>query len=166
MRIVVDIETAGLDAQKFLMACLWIEGRKKPEFYKTKNKLWKRIKDLGRAESKRNKILSVYSHYAQYDTAGYIDLNEEGLKFISNYPFIWTWSEGNKEMIKFLDSMGIFSFSLKKLGEMIGLPKKEMPKELINENTIMNEELYEKIMTNDRDWETILNLVVEYQTTN
>jgi hypothetical protein len=150
MIVSVDIETQGLDATKYITGGLKKEGNKKTEIYRNKNDLWNRVLDLGYAEAKRGKVLNVYSHNAQYDTAGYVNLKDKHLVFFSNRPFIWAYrlsseecdklgiphEEGKgKEIIKFLDTWAIFRMSLKKLGDLISLPKFDTPQELMDEQT-------------------------------
>lgn len=146
--IAIDIETKGLDATKYLTGGLLKEGCKKAEIYRKKEELWNRVLELGINEGKRGKVLNVYSHNAQYDTAGYVDLNDKHLVFFSNRPFIWAYRLSSeecdklgikhkagkgKEIIKFLDTWAIFKMSLKQLGDMIGLPKIDTPQELLDE---------------------------------
>lgn len=199
MIIAIDIETKGLDATKYITGCLVKEGKQKPEIYRQPKQLWNRVIELGIKEAKRNKLLNVYSHNAQYDTAGYVDIKDKHLKFFSNNPFIWSYSLSNKEMkqlgieiptqtitftnnidldkwkqknkqriiteehrignktiikyenhskeiIKFLCTKSLYrGMTLKEVGALIGLPKQETPLELLNENTLITDELLAKI---------------------
>ena len=153
MIIAIDIETRGLDATKYITGGLLKENNKKCEIYRNKKDLWNKVLELGFKEAKRGKVLNVYSHNAQYDTAGYVDLNDKHLVFFCNRPFIWAYrlsseecdkynikhEEGKgKEIIKFLDTWAIFRMSLKQLGNMIGLPKIDTPEELLKEQTSTN----------------------------
>ena len=74
MIIAVDIETRGLDARKFLMACLIKDSGKKKFFY-DKSDLWEYIIELGKKEMRRGKALTVYSHNAQFDFYGYANIS-------------------------------------------------------------------------------------------
>jgi len=144
--IAIDIESAGLDATKFIMGCLMKQGCKKPEFFYSKEALWKRVLALGKAESKRGKVLNVYSHNAQYDFYAYADLKDKHLKFYSDRPFIVAYQDDFKrESIMFLDTMSIFRMSLKRLGDMIGLEKMEMPNELMQDSVDVTDELKKKM---------------------
>lgn len=147
----IDIETQGLDATKYITGCLLIHrGKKlqKPEIYRTKQALWNRVLELNLAEAKRGKTLTIYSHNASFDTAGYVNLQDRHLVFFSNKPFIWAYrmksEECDKEKIphtqgkgrettKFLDTMALYGMSLADVGKLIGLEKAETPKELYDE---------------------------------
>ena len=129
MIIAIDIETAGLDARKFVVACLMKENGKTKVFYK-KEDLWNYIIDLGMKEKKRKKVLTIYSHNAQYDFYGYANVKDRNLKWYSHRPFIVSYMNGDKEIIKFLDTLSIYKMPLQKIGEIIGLKKMEMPMEL------------------------------------
>lgn len=128
---IVDIETKGLNAREFLCASLIKESGKKKIFY-DKDELWRYILEGGRKEFKRKRVLNIYSHNAQYDFYGYADLNDSHIRFFSFNPLIASYRENGKDIIKFLDSYGIFKFSLKTLGEIIGLEKLELPEEFTN----------------------------------
>ena len=147
MIIGLDIETQGLDATKFILGTVWLENRKKGKVFYNKSELYKYVIDLGIKEAKRGKMLNVYSHNASYDTAGYVDLFDKHLIFFSNRPFIWAYrlsvdeclelnikneQKQPKEIIKFLDTVAIFKMPLKKLGQIINLPKLNTPPELMN----------------------------------
>lgn len=180
MIIAIDIETKGLDATQYVYGCLIKEKTKKPEFYKKKEDLWNRILEIAYKEAKRDKMTNVYSHNAQYDTAGYVDLEDKHLIFFSNRPFIWGYAltieeceekgikytktekeKGKKEIIKFLDTMSIFKGSLKSLGEMINLPKLEMPKYLeTGEFNITENKLKEIEPYLERDTEIVMKSIM------
>lgn len=157
----IDIETRGLNAQAYITGCLILENHKKAEHYTNSKELWQRVLQLGIQEARRNKVLTIYSHNAQYDTAGYIDLNDTHLKIYSNKPFIWSYqltkeelekqgipnknNNQHKEIIKFLDTYSIYKMPLKALGELIGTPKTDTPEELLEEHTYINQERLKKI---------------------
>lgn len=126
MFIAVDVETQGLDARKFLMGSLVKESGRKEVFYNKKD-LWNYIIELGKKERQRGKVLTVYSHNAQYDFYSYADLSDIHLKFYNFKPFICSYIEDEKEIIKFLDSMALFRMSLESLGNIIGFKKMDMP---------------------------------------
>jgi hypothetical protein len=167
MIVAVDIETRSLDATQYLTGCVLGSSWKKPEIYRNKNDLWERIKALGIQEGKRDKVLSVYSHNAQYDTAGYVDLTDKHLVLFSQKPFIWAYRltsdecdefgvkhlpNKGKEIIKFLDTWAIFHMPLKDLGLLINLPKQETPASLFETSKEMTEEdlkLVETYMVRD-----------------
>ena len=131
MIIAVDIETKGLDARNFILGCLIDEDGNKRVFYNKKD-LWSYIINLGKKMGERKKVLSVYSHNASYDFYGYADLSDRNIKFYNHNPFIAVYIDKGKEIIKFLDSIGIYKMSLRAVGEIIGIPKMEMPLELVN----------------------------------
>lgn len=143
MIIAIDIETAGLDARKFIMASIVREDGCKKIFY-DKKELWDYVLKLGYAEYKRKRKLTVYSHNAQFDFYGYADLKDENIVYFNLSPFIAGYKINGVEAIKFLDTMGIFSrMSLKKVGEIIGLEKLEMPIEFKEDEKIPIEKLKE-----------------------
>lgn len=158
MLAVVDIETKGLDARKFVTACLIKENGKKKHFY-SKEDLWKYIIDLGEREMKRKKVLNLYAHNHEYDFYGYADLEDENLEFFSFRPFIANYSINGKKAINFLDSMAIFKMSLKKLGDMIGMPKKDLPEEFLNAERITKKRIKELAPYVERDVEIVLEAV-------
>lgn len=98
--------------------------------FENNNKLWEYLIMKGKKEKKFKRLLTVYAHNAQFDF--YKIITERYMKNItihSNRPFIASYMIDGKEVIKFLDTMGIFSMSLKKVGKIVGLNKKEMPEE-------------------------------------
>lgn len=138
MNIAIDVETQGLDCTKFILGCIVKENCKKAEFFTDKNELWKRVIKIGESEAKRKRVLNVYSHNASYDFYSYADLKSKNLEWFCHRPFIVTYKEERKEIIKFLDSWAIFKMPLEELGKIIGIPKLKMPEKLIKE-----EEKYE-----------------------
>lgn len=132
MIIAIDTETQGLDARKFLIGSLVKENGSSKFFYKPEE-MWKYIIDLGYAERKRGKNLIVYAHNMEYDFYAIANLTSYNLKWKCTYPFIVDYVDvdSGERIIRFLDSMSIFPMSLKKVGDIIGLPKLEMPEELI-----------------------------------
>ena len=145
MIIAVDIETRGLDARKFLMACLIKDSGKKKFFY-DKSDLWEYIIELGKKEMRRGKVLTVYSHNAQFDFYGYANIKDPNIHYFCLRPFIAEYMINKIPRIYFLDSMGIFKMSLKKMGEIIGIPKMEMTPDLLDENKKWTKkELKEKV---------------------
>lgn len=156
MICIIDIETEGLDATKFVMGCLLKESGKYIIFH-DKKELWNHVLELGRKEQKRKKQLTVYSHNANYDFSGYANLMDKNIRYYSIRPFIAEYAENNRVMVKFLDSMGIFKMSLKKLGKIIGLEKIETPKELIEGGKIENKEQIEKYVK--RDCEIVMKAI-------
>lgn len=177
MIICVDIETEGLDATKYITGCLIREDKpEKPEIYNNKKELWKRIVSLAIKEAKRNRITNVYSHNAQYDTAGYVNLKDKHLRFFCNKPFIWSYrltkkecenlgikcNKTEKEIIKFLDTMNIYKMPLKELGEKIKIEKQETPLEILQKPIKTQQELetIQQYMTNDTKiiLKTLINL--------
>lgn len=96
-----------------------------------RKEMWKYIIELGLKEQKRGKRLIAYAHNSRYDFYQIADLTDRNLKWFSEDPFICGYYQNengqNKEIIKFLDTMSLFHMSLKKVGEIIGFPKTEIP---------------------------------------
>ena len=65
----------------------------------------------------------------KFDFYATADLLDEGLIYHSEDPFITSWKYKDKEVIKFLDTMNIFPFALKEVGEIIEIPKQELPEQ-------------------------------------
>ena len=168
MLMAIDVETRGLDCTKYLTGCIIKEGKKTPEIYRNKKELWNQIIKTGITCAKKGRILNVYSHNAQYDTAAYANLKDKNLIFFSNSPFIWAYKLDKKEcdelgircpgkykeIIKFLDTFAIFRMSLKKVGELIGLTKFETPLETLEKEDITEFEMArieEYMAKRDRD---------------
>lgn len=167
MIAIIDLETEGLDATKYVTGGLLLGRTGNCEIYRNKEQLWRRVIDLGIKEARRGKVLSIYSHNAQYDTAGYVDLEDKHLVFFSpSNPLIWSYRLTSKEceekgvkhtkgkgkdIIKFLDTISIFRMSLKGLGQMIGKEKGETPLELLEKENKTEEDMQEieKYMKND-----------------
>lgn len=126
--LAVDIETEGLDCQKFILGSVVDENFKNKVFYK-KKELWNYILDRGEKEKKRKKVLNVYSHGNPFDFYGFADLQDKNLKYYSDTPFIAAYcsKEEDIEYIKFLDTHSIYRMNLKRLGEIIGLEKLDKP---------------------------------------
>lgn len=158
MIAVVDIETKGLDARKFVTACLIKENGKKKHFYK-KEDLWKYIIALGKKEMKRKKVLNLYAHNHEYDFYGYANLNDKNLEFFSFRPFIASYYYKKKRAVNFLDSYAIFKMPLKKLGEMINLPKKDLPIEFLEAQRITKKRIKELAPYVERDVEIVLEAI-------
>ena len=158
MLAVVDIETAGLDARKFVTACLMKENGKKKHFYK-KEDLWNYIIDLGHKEAKRGKVLNLYAHSHEYDFYGYADLKDKNIEFFCFRPFIANYTIKGKRIINFLDSNGIFRMSLKKLGDVIRLPKLNLPKEFELGEKITKKRLKELEPYVERDCEIVMKAI-------
>lgn len=142
MIIGVDIETYEkkdkygayepvLDARKFICGAIIKETGKKKLFFK-KEDLWNYIIELGKKEKKRGKVLSVYAHNHEFDFNGYADFKDKNLKIISSNPFIASYQINGEDYIKFLDTYAIYRMPLKKVGEVIGIKKLEMPSKLDN----------------------------------
>ena len=155
MLAVVDIETRGLDARKFLTACLMKENGKKKHFY-SKEELWKYILDLGEKERKRKRVLNLYAHNHEYDFYGYADLNDPNLEFFSFRPFIANYKVNGKRSVNFLDSMAIFKMSLAKLGHLVDLPKLDLPLEFEQAQRITKKRLKELSPYVERDVEIVM----------
>ena len=129
MIIAVDCETQGLDARKFLQGCVIKENRQNKIFYE-KEKMWNYIKELARKERKRGKVLNIYAHNHEYDFYSYTDPTEKGIIIHNTKPFIATYKENGKDLIKFLDTHGIYKMSLEKAGKLIGEKKNRNTKQI------------------------------------
>lgn len=140
----VDIETRGLNAQNFILGVCITEENRTPQVFKNKKKLWQHIINLGRAQAKRNRKLTVYSHNAAYDFYGYAPFPNKNIEIYSARPFIAGYKENGKDIISFLDSMGIYQMSLQRTGELIRLPKADRPGELLEEDA-SEEEIKKKL---------------------
>lgn len=162
MIIAVDIETyvkeeetykAILNSNKFYCGVITYENLKS-EIYYNKNELWWKIINLGLECAKKGSVLNVYAHNHAYDFYGYANWKDKNIRYRCDNPFIagYVNNEG-KEIIKFLDTMGIHKTSLKKIGELIGLEKLELPLEFKEKN---KKEL-EKYVT--RDGEIIIKAI-------
>jgi hypothetical protein len=158
MLLSVDIETQGLDATKFIFACIKADSWKNSEYFFRKEDLWNRIMTLADAQAKRKKMLNVYAHNHNFDFHGYAPLTHPNIHWFCEKPFIVSYKNDTKEIVKFLDSWAIFRMSLKAMGEVIGLEKLDMPEELlIEEDQIITNELLEKIKPYcERDVEIVL----------
>lgn len=167
----VDIETKGLDATQFVMGCLMLEGKRSPEIYNDKNKLWERIIDLGRKEQARGKTLNLYAHNAAFDFYGYADIKDRNITWFCHRPFIVAYRQPRldepgvkQEIIKFLDTLSIFKMPLKSLGAAVGLHKMETPEELMDEQMSENidaETLMKITPYCVRDTEIVLKSIME-----
>lgn len=158
MIIAVDIETQGLDATKFLMGAIYKENGTHKVFY-DKKELWNYIIELGKREAKRQRMLSVYAHNAQYDFYGYADITDPNITYYSHNPFIASYKHEGKEIINFLDLMGIYRMSLAKVGEIIGIEKKEMPEQFKEGIKITKEELEKNKEYVIRDVEIVVKAI-------
>ena len=139
MIIGVDIETKGLDATKFVCGAI-VTDKGKEYFFLDKKSMWKKILDLGEDCYRKKRVLNVYGHNHAFDFYGYADLTSKNINWFCERPFIVEYCKifedgTRKGYIKFLDTMAVFGGNLKSLGEVINIPKLEMPEELLNENT-------------------------------
>lgn len=135
MIIAVDVETQGLNTKNFLVGCLMTDQKAAPEFYYNKESLWDRIVELAIKEQKRHRATSVYSHNAQFDFYAYAPYMSKNMTYFSQRPFIAAFRLNGKEIIKFLDTMSLYPrMSLKVVGDIIGIPKLEMPGDLKSED--------------------------------
>ena len=110
-------------------------------------------------------MLTIYSHNASFDTAGYIPVTDPHLTFFSHQPFIWGYKLNEKEckelgiksygkgreIIKFLDTMSIWRMPLSEIGEKLGYKKSETPEYLIEGREPTKEEYEETLLYLDRD---------------
>lgn len=131
--IFLDTETQGLDATKFIVGALKVEG-KKSELFRSPQEMWERILELGSKEKKRGHKLFVYAHNHQYDFCGYADRYDKRIRYISYSPFIV-----QLDNIMFLDSYALFRCPLSKLSEFIGLQKQDTP-DFLKDGTFTKED--------------------------
>lgn len=158
MIIAIDTETEGLDCTKYIVGCIIKETQpNKPEIYWNKKELWGRILELGNKLAKHNKVLKVYAHNHIYDFYAYADILDKNIVYHCTRPFITSYLIDGKQKIKFLDTMAIYRMSLKKAGELIGLKKKETPKELLTGGKINKEETLKYLI---RDTKIVLESVL------
>jgi len=129
MIIAVDTETQGLNARRFLMGSI-VKTKGREEVFYSKEKMYKRIIELGEQERKRGKLLTVYAHNHLYDYIAYSNLHDKKNHFYSERPFIVTHIDNNKEVVKFLDSLSIFKMSLEEAGKILGYQKTITPEKL------------------------------------
>lgn len=150
MRICVDIETKGLDARKFVAACVTKQNYVSKIFY-SKEDTWNYILELGDYCLRNKKVLNVYAHNHAYDFLGYAPIGKDkNIKIYNdNNPFIVSYQDANgKEYIKFLDSMALFPFSLKKLGDIVGVEKGVLPHDFKQTDGKSIQELQQDIKNN------------------
>ena len=125
MDVAIDIETQGLDATKFIMGCIMRESKRNKIYY-DKHDMWLELIRLGKQEKKRGKVLNVYGHNLGYDFYGIADLEDKGIHYFCERPFIAEYKNKEGEtIIHFIDNMGIYRKALAKVGEMIGFEKME-----------------------------------------
>lgn len=113
-----------LNSQEFSLGAILLENNK-IEFFTNSDDMYNYIIDLGtKLKSKKSK-LTVYGHNTGYDWYGIAKnhLFDNKIKYYTQSPFLACLNEHN--MIS--DTMTFFKMSLKELGEIIGLPKLEMP---------------------------------------
>lgn len=150
----VDIETSGLNAQKYILGCVITERNKSPQIFNSPNKMWNYIKELGKKEAKRDKSLFVYGHNHEYDFYGYAQLEDSNIKYYSLNPFIAQY-----ENIYFLDSFAIYRMSLKEVGNIIGHSKFETPIELLSDSKNIDYEKVSRYLI--RDTEIVLFAILQ-----
>ena len=160
MIIAVDCETQGLDASKFVQGCLIKESGKTEIFY-NKNIMWQYIKELAKKERKRQRILTIYAHNHEYDFYAYANLNDKGFTIHCTRPFIATYSENGQEMIKFLDTLGIYKMSLSKAGKLINQHKLDTPEFFKTGEPITKQQLIENEEYIKQDTKLVLELIKE-----
>lgn len=130
----IDIETRGLDSTKFIMGTIHRQDNITKTFYK-KQELWDYILKLAEREQKRRKVLTIWSHNANYDFFGYADITDRNIIYNSINPFIVTYKKDKDVIIRFLDSYSLFRLPLQKAAKLIGESKLETPKELYIEDS-------------------------------
>lgn len=160
VNIAVDVETRGLNTQNFIIGCAIKEGSQEEKYFYKKEDLWNYLLEQGHKAKKRNKNLNVYSHNAQYDFYSYAPLFDKNIKWFCHRPFIVSYNENNKELIKFLDTMNIYRMSLASAGELVGYNKMETPEFLKSETHIPTKKEIESIKPYlKRDTEIVLKLI-------
>lgn len=135
MDVYVDVETKGLNCQAFVAGCVRRSTGGVRYFY-TKKQMWEYLLDLSLLCLKNKRCLNVYAHNHIYDFLSYANLDDSNIKIYNeSRPFIVSRMVGDKEVIKFLDTLAIFPFSLKKLGEIVGVQKKDIDNVFFDENS-------------------------------
>lgn len=84
--------------------------------------MWNYIIKKGKTEEKRGKVLYLYAHNAKYDFYSYANISDKHIRIYNHDPFIASYRNNGKEIIKFLDTMALWRTSLKNIGDTIGPP--------------------------------------------
>lgn len=159
--ITIDCETKGLDArhEAFLMGCITDENYKHIVFYKWEE-LWEKILELSKKAQEQKKTLNIYGHnLGGFDFWSCCDWKDKRLIYFSERPFIATLKEDNKEQAKFLDTHSIFRMPLKKLGELVNLPKLETPLDFTEGKEITKDQLRNYVPYMVRDSEICMKAI-------
>jgi len=98
-------------------------------FFNSISQFW----DFVNSKANTERTLYLIAHNIQFDMLvlnGFKELKKRGFELktfiINNKVVIWSFIKGRKRII-FLDNYNYFQFSLKELGEIVGLKKLEMP---------------------------------------
>lgn len=130
-----------LDSQAFCIGAVHQEGGK-TVFFASPNKLWDYIKKQIENNAMNGKRTWIYAHNLSYDWNGFArdKYFEEDIEKICDYPFLVTYfcngSKGKSNYGWFVDTMGFFPRPLAEVGEMVGMKKMEMPKEIKSPNEL------------------------------
>lgn len=160
MMLTFDTETQGLNAQKFLCASIAHQNGKTESFGRREDCL-NRILNIGRSLGKQGKRLYCYAHNLQYD---FYALNlhiTPGVKVFSRHPFIANYYEGDKHLVQFIDTMGIWRTSLAKIGASIGYEKGITPEWLkLDSYDPSYEEIQEMLKYNQQDCKVLMEALL------
>lgn len=136
----IDIETyqkegkeykPTLNTHNFTLGCVYKNQNKKPLFFDTRKEMRQYLHEEIEKNAKQNKKTYIFAHNMKYD---FYALYQDKLIEFETEKYGGKIIEGNQVFLAFyktaiyLDTLGYYKMSLKKLGELIGLPKLEMPK--------------------------------------
>lgn len=113
--------------------------------------LWEWLIKKGKEHKNNKNLMTVYGHNMQFDFYKIINKKYmKNIKIFSNKPFIASYYENNKEVIKFLDSMGLFRMALKDIGEILEFNKTEIPTNILNNKSkFVQESIINEYCKND-----------------
>lgn len=118
----LDIETSGLNTKRFICGCL-MNDRGGYKVFNNRKKLMEHIINTGKKLARQKKGMIIYAHNCIYDFYGTFDPLDKNITYMSDRPFIAKYNLGGGSYIRFLDTMGLFRMSLKRMGEIVGKKK-------------------------------------------
>lgn len=125
-----------LDAKEFILGCAITYHRKKFKHYlfKSKKEMKEWLLNICDREANIGHNTYIYAHNMKYDFYGIFDEDDIAsgrLKRVSDTPFLWKINcrtkKGSEERGYLLDSQSIFPMPLSEVGELLEIPKLEMP---------------------------------------
>lgn len=158
MIIAIDTETQGLDCTKFILGAICFEDETY-EIYTNREKMAKRIIDIIEKWARKGEKTKIYAHNMEYDFYTIFRGIWKDFSYISYpEPFIVMYKcpgkvkdkrTGKRETKEsyfgsFHSTTDIFTMSLRRMGEITGLPKKEIPETLLQERREPREISYEE----------------------